>query len=206
MKPIKWAAKSAIEAATAIVKKIPDFASKVCKFLKSVPSKLPDIIPNRLKKKVASACISFEIYIKSLFAEATERVEKKVIVELADVLKKGFKTGKVAEEYLLKSLPGGKAQFRVANIEYVIDGVKKKGTRIVDVMCNGVAHESKVGYTTLTKRVKEEILKDVSLRKNKRVEKIVWHFYKSAVTKKAGPSKPLRDFLHKYGIEIINHF
>lgn len=68
LKPIKWAAKSVIEAATAIVKKIPDFASKVCKFLKSVPSKLPTwLFDNKTVRSVKKECYAFADYITKLF-------------------------------------------------------------------------------------------------------------------------------------------
>lgn len=84
LKPIKWAAKSAIEAAPAIVKKIPNFASKVCKFLKSVPSKLPTwLFDNKtvrfVKKSVMHLLIILQNYFKiSRFGKSNLfHVEKK---------------------------------------------------------------------------------------------------------------------------------
>ena len=88
MKPIKWAAKSAIEVATAIVKKIPDFASKVCKFLKSVPSKLPTwLFDNKAINLVKNSCQKFSNYVSRIFNSAELLAKKEKV--LNDIAKYG---------------------------------------------------------------------------------------------------------------------
>ena len=39
-----------------------------------------------------------------------------------------------------------------------------------------MAHETKVGYTSLSKRVKTQILKDAELVSRGQVDDAVWHF------------------------------
>ncbi len=104
MKPIKWAAKSVIEAATAIVKKIPDFASKVCKFLKSVPSKLPTwLFDNKTVRFVKKECYAFAEYINRLFKKCNEEISKhfirsEVTKNLKDYVLKNHCLKKVLQE------------------------------------------------------------------------------------------------------------
>lgn len=79
-----------------------------------------------------------------------------------------------------------------------------QGGRFIDQFVNGVANESKVGYTSLTKDIKMQIAKDVELLGNSAetgVKKVVWNFFESPVTGKAGGSKPLLEALKKAGIE-----
>lgn len=122
-------------------------------------------------------------------------------VSLADNIVKGtgtlaFKTGKEGEEYLFKML-GGKTQ------KY---SITPQGGRYIDVFADGIAHESKVGYASLTSFVKKQIQKDVYARDVLgEVGEVVWHFFKSGNTGKQGPSAPLRKYLIENGIRIIEH-
>jgi RHS repeat-associated protein len=103
-------------------------------------------------------------------------------------------TGKVGED-ALKTL-GGKPQqyFKTSS-----------GGRYVDQLVDDIAHESKVGYTTLTKGIREQIAKDAELIKNKDVKGAVWHFFESPKTGQGGASKPLMEELKKNGIDFIVH-
>lgn len=68
LKPLKWAAKSATDAAKKIIKKIPDFSSKVCSFIKKIPSRLPkNLLDNDVIKTVRNGCQKFANYIYKLF-------------------------------------------------------------------------------------------------------------------------------------------
>jgi hypothetical protein len=80
--------------------------------------------------------------------------------------------------------------------------------KAIDVFSEGVAHESKVGYVPLTDFVKKQILKDAELMNDAEsgVEAVKWHFYRSAITGKIGPSQPLLDFLTEHGIEYVIHY
>lgn len=68
-----------------------------------------------------------------------------------------------------------------------------------------MAHESKVGYTSLSKRMKTQILKDAKLVSRGKVGDAVWHFYRSNATGKIGPSEPLKKFLCKNCIDYVVH-
>ena len=103
-------------------------------------------------------------------------------------------TGKIGETYL-KTLGGvSQKSFKTA-----------AGTRVVDQFVNGVAHESKVGYTALTASAKTQIAKDTALVKSGQANQAVWHFFTSPTTGKVGPSAPLKNALDKAGIQIKLH-
>ena len=103
-------------------------------------------------------------------------------------------TGEIGEN-ALKNL-GGKSQ------QYFKTG---KGGRYIDQLVNGIGHESKVGYTSLTKSIKTQIAKDAELVKTKQIKGAVWHFFKSPATGKVGASQPLLDELTNNGIKYIIH-
>lgn len=77
--------------------------------------------------------------------------------------------------------------------------------RRFDVVANGTAHESKVGYTSLTTTVKSQIESDAFLIKNGAIQNAHWHFYASGITNQIGPSKPLLNFLDSKGIKYTIH-
>jgi filamentous hemagglutinin len=103
-------------------------------------------------------------------------------------------TGKVGELYL-KSL-GGKSQ------QYFSTSL---GGRFIDQLVNGMANESKVGYTTLTKGIQTQIAKDVELKATDAVKDVTWHFFKSPVTGMGGPSQQLLNSLQQNGINVVIH-
>lgn len=80
------------------------------------------------------------------------------------------------------------------------------GRRIIDVLdTSGIAHESKVGYVTLTKFVKKQIDKDYLLiigttGDAKEIKGAKWHFFKSDQTGKVGASKAVLKYLKTKGI------
>ncbi|MFL9843551.1 RHS repeat domain-containing protein [Flavobacterium rhizosphaerae] len=104
-------------------------------------------------------------------------------------------SGEIGESYL-KSLGGASQVHFVTEVG--------KGGRFVDQLVNGIAYESKTGYTTLTESVKMQIAKDAELLANSKttgVKKVIWTFFESPVTGKAGASKPLLKALEEAGIE-----
>lgn len=124
---------------------------------------------------------------------------EKAIVNVEKSTSKIGSTGKVGEDYL-KTL-GGTPQ-KYFGKEFFSD-LNSKGGRFVDQLVNGVAHESKVGYTTLTKDIREQIAKDAALLNNPEsgIKKVVWNFFRSPETGKVGASKSLLKELEKAGIE-----
>jgi hypothetical protein len=101
---------------------------------------------------------------------------------------------KVGEQYLAKSLGSSQTQVFFST---------SLGKRYIDVMKDGIAHESKVGYTSLTSFTKKQIQKDIELIQKGKIEGAVWHFYKSGITGKVGATKPLLDMLDANGIKYI---
>jgi RHS repeat-associated protein len=103
-------------------------------------------------------------------------------------------TGKVGAD-ALKALVGGETNRYFAT---------SLGKRFVDQFAEGIAHEAKTGYTSLTAFTQSQISKDAWLvANNPRVESAVWHFYESPVTGLVGPSGPLRQALQNAGIKIV---
>ncbi len=117
------------------------------------------------------------------------------IIKSGNSSSKSFMNGKAGERELANMF-GGKSQayFKTTN-----------GARYIDQLADGVAHESKVGYTTLTQFVKKQVLKEAEILERGDVDEVVWHFFKSGVTGKVGPSQPLADFLTENGIKYIIH-
>lgn len=75
------------------------------------------------------------------------------------------------------------------------------GARRVDVLTqDGLAIESKVGYTSLTQSIQTQIAKDQLLMQNPAISGVQWEFSPSAVTGQVGPSGPLAAALDKAGI------
>lgn len=80
-----------------------------------------------------------------------------------------------------------------------------KGFRRMDVVKEGkelVLIESKVGRTSPTQRVRQEVERDAWLLRNKKVDRIIWEFTRSKITKLVGPTEALQKMLEKAGIEI----
>lgn len=86
-------------------------------------------------------------------------------------------TGSEGEEEL-KRLVGGESQ------KYFSTSI---GGRFVDQYADEIAHESKVGYTALTKRIRTQVEKDAELMRAGDIKGAHWHFFRSGVTGKVGP-------------------
>ena len=74
--------------------------------------------------------------------------------------------------------------------------------RFVDQLAGSVAHESKVGYTTLTRFLRLQIAKDIELIRTGQISGCIWHFFRSPQTGRVGPSAPLLQKLQQAGIHI----
>ena len=73
------------------------------------------------------------------------------------------------------------------------------------MLAESIAHESKVGFQTLTWDIRRQIAKDAWLLKTGQVTGAVWHFFRSSVTGKIGAADELLELLKKYGIKIVSH-
>ncbi|HET7900281.1 MAG TPA: hypothetical protein VFL59_03775 [Candidatus Nanopelagicales bacterium] len=72
--------------------------------------------------------------------------------------------------------------------------------RIVDVLVNGIAHESKVGYVGFSEFTQRQIFKDAYLIRMGRISGALWHFSMSDVTHTIGADPRVLDLLEKVGI------
>jgi hypothetical protein len=80
------------------------------------------------------------------------------------------------------------------------------GRRVIDRFGGGVGHESKVGATSLTNAIRQQIAKDAWLTaKNVLPGGATWHFFASPVTGLGGPSGPLLNALTSAGIRVVIH-
>lgn len=103
---------------------------------------------------------------------------------------------KCLQEELARLVGGDSQQYKMTSL----------GRRFIDQLSpDNIAHESKVGYTTLTQRVKTQILKDAELIKTEEINGAHWHFFTSGVTGKGGASQQLLDFLTENGIKYTIH-
>ncbi len=78
---------------------------------------------------------------------------------------------------------------------------KGKGARIVDVLYDGVANESKVGYLAYSRKNAWQIIKDAKLIKTGEVDAAHWHFFRSADTGQIGADPRLLKMLDRFGIK-----
>jgi hypothetical protein len=79
------------------------------------------------------------------------------------------------------------------------------GVRVADVVKLGdeiVEIESKVGRTSLTPRVRQELARDWWLRRQGQVDRVVWEFSPSDVTGKVGPTPQLAEKLKKLEFDV----
>ena len=79
------------------------------------------------------------------------------------------------------------------------------GRRIIDVLVDGVAYESKVGYVKYSQAAVNQIMKDAELIAKEQVDGAVWHFFRSGVTREIGADQRLLDLLTRNGIKYVIH-
>lgn len=77
--------------------------------------------------------------------------------------------------------------------------------RFIDVLADKVAHESKVGYVTLTPGIMKQIQTDAHFVRTGVITESHWHFYPSGITGQMGASKQVLDLLEAEGIKFTNH-
>lgn len=77
--------------------------------------------------------------------------------------------------------------------------------RIFDVLVDGVAHESKVGYKVWSEELARQIRSDAYLIKAGQIEGAHWHFMASAYSNKVGADPKVLDLLDELGISYTIH-
>lgn len=107
--------------------------------------------------------------------------------------------GASGQQYIEETYGGTPQKY----FETWVNGVK--GGRYVDLYNDGVAYESKVGYTCLSQRVRMQILKDGWLLQNGMVDEVVWVFTESSISGTVGATQSVFDLLSQYGIHYVVH-
>jgi len=102
--------------------------------------------------------------------------------------------GKIGER-ALQALSGGTKKYFSTSL----------GARFVDNFIDGVAQESKVGYTELSKRIEAQIAKDLELLETKAVSGVEWHFFANPYTGAIGAAPQLLLYLSNTPIIVIIH-
>ena len=133
-------------------------------------------------------------FIKNVESNVSENKQMPMNLQFFANKKSPKEIGAVGEDELKKF--GGASQVHFDTT---------KGKRIVDQFVDGTAYESKVGYTSKTKRVANQIEKDKELMDVGRIDSVEWHFFESPVTGKSGASGPLKEKLKENGIKYVEH-
>lgn len=120
-----------------------------------------------------------------------------------------MKDGRDGEDWLKKNTEAKDGDASVRKV-FKIDECLQECTssyRSVDVLADGIAHESKVGYTLLTESVIAQIEADADLMKTGQIDGAQWHFFPSEIAQsgRLGPSEPLLNRLDQYGIKYTIH-
>ena len=143
--------------------------------------------------------------IKSVARIAEETLAKEAAIAAAEALAAAANSarsqvlvnqaaGNAARDAIAASRPGSliEQNFRVTG-----------GLRRVDVLDSVTAIESKVGRTSLTPAVRQELARDIKIMRSGQADAVEWHFSPSPTTGKVGPTGPLRTKLDKFGIPIV---
>lgn len=115
-----------------------------------------------------------------------------------------FADGFEAEAWLERNYRRGTRQSAVRT-DGCAEVCNATNLRVVDVLANGIAHESKVGYTSLTDPIRRQIMSDAYLIKNGAIDGAHWHFFASGHTNTLGPSSSVVDLLVESGISYTIH-
>ena len=111
------------------------------------------------------------------------------------------------EKYLVDAygarLSGVKEQVQASTAGCV--QVCNSKVRIFDVLADGVAHESKVGYVHWREFTRNQIRTDGWLMKNGNIEGAHWHFFASSRSQTVGADKRVFELLAESGIPYTIH-
>jgi hypothetical protein len=109
-------------------------------------------------------------------------------------------TGKIGEQ-ALETVVGGEGP--------VFFKMMGGGRRFLDRVASQIGYEAKVGYQTLTEFTRNQANNDGQIlsangSNTNPISGLVWVFFRSPLTGKGGPSEPLRAYLEKLGIRILD--
>jgi hypothetical protein len=102
--------------------------------------------------------------------------------------------GRTGEDFLHRAFGGRPASFETS-----------QGRRFVDSFAGGVARESKVGRVSMSPRVRSQISKDLELLQTRQIDAAEFHFFRSPVTGRGGPTPSVERLLKDCGIGCVIH-
>lgn len=115
-----------------------------------------------------------------------------------------FATGKRGEDFLEGLLGATRKGFDKQVYRSTRDLGIPFGRRL-DVLVNGVAHESKVGYVKWSRRIEKQILKDGALLDARRIQGARWHFFPSSASDSLGADPRVLNLLETNRISYTIH-
>lgn len=120
---------------------------------------------------------------------------------------KFFRTGPEGEAFLerLYGVAAKGATTQVSASTKACASVCNSLRRRFDVVADGIAHESKVGRTSLTSSVERQLSSDAYLIETGAIGGAHWHFLASDITDSFGPTGPLLDRLDELTIPYTIH-
>ncbi|QXT61603.1 hypothetical protein [Tessaracoccus palaemonis] len=83
--------------------------------------------------------------------------------------------------------------------------LSNRHVRRIDVLADGVAHESKVGYLSMSPGIRAQIESDACLIATGAIKSAHWHFFASAQSNTIGATKAIVELLDKHGIPFTIH-
>ncbi|GGC05855.1 VWA domain-containing protein [Cellulomonas carbonis] len=116
----------------------------------------------------------------------------------------GFKATGKAGEAALEATYGATTKGVDKQVWFSTKGILGRG-RYADVFVNGIAHESKVGFVSYSRSIRNQIEKDAALVANGRISGAHWHFYASDVSSSIGADPRIIDLLVQKGIPFTVH-
>jgi RHS repeat-associated protein len=102
--------------------------------------------------------------------------------------------GRTGEDFLHRAFGGRPASFETS-----------QGRRFVDSFAGGVARESKVGRVSMSPRLRSQISKDLDLLQTRQIDAAEFHFFRSPVTGRGGPTPSVERLLKDCGIGCVIH-
>lgn len=86
-----------------------------------------------------------------------------------------------------------------------VDVCNPTNVRRVDLLVDGVAHESKVGLVPLSDPIRREIQSDAHLIRTGQIDGAHWHFFASDTSGTMGPHRDVLALLEEHGIKFTIH-
>lgn len=201
--------------AAKFVARNPELAASVAAAIVAI-SKVPEAIKVQAAKQIWNDWDALKSVGGSDKALLQLQMGRTNLDDLAAAVAKGTpSTGPAARFYewregetYLADLYGTSAEVATTQARATTHGcveVCNSKVRIFDVLADGVAHESKVGYVAWSEFTRNQIREDAWLVKNGDIAEAHWHFFASARSNTIGADPRLFAYLEDHGIAYTIH-